>query len=203
MNFLAHIYLSQDRDLVQIGNFAADSIKGKKYKSLPVEMQKGILLHRKIDSFTDSHPIVFKSAHRFFEKYGHYNTVLMDVIYDHFLAKNWKSYSNIPLSDYVNSFYELLQTHFEILPKNVQRFYPYMVEQNWLLSYASVNGIEGILAQMNHRIKHRVPLHESIVELEEFYEELEHEFSLFFTELIAYSKKELSLIDQLYDKAPN
>lgn len=77
-----------------------------------------------------------------------------------------------------------------------------MVQQNWLVSYASVNGIEGILNQMNHRIKHRVPLHESVVELREFYEELEHEFTVFFTELIAYSKKELSLIDELYKKAP-
>lgn len=200
MNFLAHIYLSQDRDLVQIGNFAADPIKGKKYKSLPLEMQKGVLLHRKIDSFTDSHAIVYKSAHRFFEKYGHYNGVIMDVFYDHFLAKNWDKYSEVPLAEYVDRFYKLLEVHFDLLPKQVQKFYPYMVAQNWLLSYTTVNGIETILNQMNHRIKHKVPLHESVVELRTFYEELEHEFTLFFTELIAYSKKELRLIDELYSK---
>ncbi|MDT0295137.1 acyl carrier protein phosphodiesterase [Mesonia ostreae] len=201
MNFLAHIYLSQDRDLVQIGNFAADPIKGKKYKSLPLEMQKGILLHRKIDSFTDAHAIVYKSAHRLFAKYGHYNGVIMDVFYDHFLAKNWTSYSQIPLAEYVDHFYNLLEIHFELLPKSVQRFYPYMVAQNWLVSYASIEGIETVLTQMNRRIIHNIPLHESIVELRTFYEELEHEFSLFFTELIAYSKKELTLIDELYQKS--
>jgi acyl carrier protein phosphodiesterase len=121
MNFLAHIYLSQDRDLVQIGNFAADPIKGKKYKSLPLEMQKGVLLHRKIDSFTDSHAIVYKSAHRFFEKYGHYNGVIMDVFYDHFLAKNWNKYSPVPLAEYVDRFYKLLEIHFDLLKLCVKK----------------------------------------------------------------------------------
>ena len=92
MNFLAHIYVSGDNDLVKIGNFMADSIRGHSYDVYPMEIQKGILLHRSIDSFTDMHPIYRQSKHRLHEKYGHYSGVIMDIFYDHFLAKNWKTY---------------------------------------------------------------------------------------------------------------
>ncbi|MBQ0741374.1 DUF479 domain-containing protein, partial [Aquimarina celericrescens] len=79
-------------------------------------VQKGIMLHRKIDSYTDSHPIVKKSVSRLFPKYSHYSTVIVDILYDHFLAANWKEYSNTPLEEYISSFYTLLQEYYEILP---------------------------------------------------------------------------------------
>jgi acyl carrier protein phosphodiesterase len=92
MNFLAHIYLSGDNDLLKIGNFMADSIRGNQYLQYPDEIKKGILLHRFIDTFTDAHLIYRKSKHRLHEKYGHYSGVIMDIVYDHFLAKNWNHY---------------------------------------------------------------------------------------------------------------
>lgn len=88
MNFLAHIYLSGNNDLIKIGNFMADGIRGNDYNQFPNEIKKGILLHRQIDTFTDSHAIYRKSKHRLHEKYGHYSGVIMDILYDHFLAKN-------------------------------------------------------------------------------------------------------------------
>ena len=94
MNFLAHIYLSGDDPELKIGNFIADAVKGKKYTTYPQKIQEGIILHRKIDSFTDAHPIVKKSASRLFSKYGHYNSVIVDILYDHFLAKNWKAHED-------------------------------------------------------------------------------------------------------------
>ena len=91
MNYLAHIYLSGDDDpLLKIGNFIADSVKGKAFKKYPQAIQNGIKLHREIDTFTDSHPIVFESKHRLFKKSRHYSSVIVDVLYDHFLAKNQK-----------------------------------------------------------------------------------------------------------------
>ena len=92
MNFLAHIYLSGEDEGITIGNFIADGIKGKKYLSYPASIQKGILLHRGIDSFTDSHPTVRQSTARLHENYGHYSGVIVDILYDHFLAKNWEEY---------------------------------------------------------------------------------------------------------------
>ncbi len=183
MNFLAHIYLSGDNDLLKIGNFMADSIRGNHYLDYPEEIKKGILLHRYIDTFTDAHPIYRKSKHRLHEKYGHYSGVIMDIVYDHFLAKNWARYSNVQLEEYAESFYKLLQNNYEILTEKTQGMLPYMMGRNWLVSYASMAGLEMILFQMDHRTKNRVHMHEAIIEIQEFYTEFEEEFSLFFEEL--------------------
>ena len=107
MNYLAHVYLSGTNDLIKIGNFMADSIKGNQYLNYEKEFQYGILLHRHIDSFTDSHPIYRQSKHRLHEKYGHYSGVIMDILYDHFLAKNWATYSRGKLEDFAVDFYHL------------------------------------------------------------------------------------------------
>lgn len=183
MNFLAHIYLSGDNDLIKIGNFMADGVRGNKYLHYPEEVQNGIILHRAIDTFTDAHPVFRKSKHRLHEKYGHYSGVIMDILYDHFLAKNWTLYSNEPLEDYVARFYKSLEDNYEILNKKTRNLMPYMFENNWLVSYATIAGIEMILFQMDYRTKHRVHMQEAIVELQEFYTEFEEEFTLFFKEL--------------------
>src|SRR5690606_7271733 len=118
MNFLAHIYLSGENPLIKVANFMADSIRGKKYLNYSSDIQKGILLHREIDTFTDAHPTVRKSTKKLHANYGHYSGVIVDIFYDHFLAKNWKDYSKIPLDVYVDEFYDLLGEHYEILPLN-------------------------------------------------------------------------------------
>lgn len=196
MNFLAHIYLSGDNNLVTIGNFIADGIKGKDYKEFSPKIQTGILLHRHIDTYTDAHKTVRLSTKRLHEKYGHYSGVIVDILYDHFLAKNWKKYNNIPLDEYVENFYDSLEEHYDILPLRIQKMMPYMIADNWLLSYASINGISRVLDGMNRRTKNRSSMNEAVIELEEFYEEFENEFTSFFNELIEFSNlklKELSL----------
>src|SRR5690606_25016099 len=137
MNFLAHIYLSGNNDLVTIGNFIADGIKGNDYQKFNPDFQIGIILHRHIDTFTDAHETVRLSTKRLHEKYGHYSGVIVDILYDHFLAKNWNRYSDTPLDVYVENFYDLLETHYDLLPVNIQKMMPYMLADNWLLSYAS------------------------------------------------------------------
>src|SRR5690554_7924341 len=125
MNFLAHIYLSGNNELITIGNFMADGIRGNKYEGYPPEVQVGILLHREIDTFTDAHPIVRQRTKRLHENYGHFSGVIMDILYDHFLAKNCIIHSNIPLNVYVNHFYETLQAHFDILPPRIKHMLPF------------------------------------------------------------------------------
>ncbi len=192
MNFLAHIYLSGNDESVIIGNFIADGIKGKRYEKYPPKIAKGILLHRGIDTFTDAHPIVHQSTARLHKNYSHYSGVIVDILYDHFLAKNWSKYSDVPLDKYVQDFYELLRENFTILPPRIQRMMPYMIADNWLLSYATVEGISKILAQMNVRTKGVSKMNLAVAELEEFYEEFEAEFTSFFDELIIFSKNKLN-----------
>jgi len=194
MNFLAHIYLSQANDRVTIGNFMADGIKGKKYLKYPEEIQKGILIHRWIDSYTDSHPITKQSTKRLHAKYGHYSGVIVDILYDHFLAKNWEKYHEQPLAEYVTHFYALLKEHYDLLTPRIQKMMVPMIKQNWLLSYATLEGIETVLYNMNIRIKNRVPMDEAIQDLKEHYDAFEAEFTAFFEELrafIAIKMKEL------------
>ncbi len=192
MNFLAHIYLSENNDLIKIGNFMADGIRGNDYLKFPEEVKKGIILHRHIDTFTDAHLIYRKSKHRLHEKYGHYSGVIMDIVYDHLLAKNWSNYSDEKLEDYVTNFYSSLQLNYELLSEKTKSLLPYMIDQNWLVSYATISGIEKILFQMDYRTKHRANMQEAIVELQKFYNEFEEEFRLFFKELIDFSKNKLS-----------
>tara|TARA_R110000787_G_scaffold59922_14_gene135957 strand:- start:24379 stop:24972 length:594 start_codon:yes stop_codon:yes gene_type:complete len=197
MNYLAHIYLSNENEGITIGNFIADGIKGKKYTKFPKEIQKGILLHRGIDSFTDFHPTVRLSTKRLHENYGHYSGVIVDILYDHFLAKNWKNYHEQPLEEYIENFYELLRNSFDILTPRIKRMMPYMISDNWLLSYATVEGISKILVQMNRRTNNISKMNFAVLELEEYYEEFENEFTSFFEELRAFSNNKIIELENL------
>ncbi len=189
MNFLAHIYLSFEDDEIAIGNFIADSIRGKKYKHLPDRVQKGIILHRAIDTFTDAHPIPRVSSKRLHKNFSHYSRVIVDIYYDHFLAKNWKKYSVTPLPVFVEEFYEVLKANFEILPDGVKRMMPYMIADNWLLNYAKMDGIGRVLNGMNRRTKNKSKMNFAIIDLKTHYEAFENEFTLFFEELIIFSRQ--------------
>lgn len=194
MNFLAHIYLSGKNDHLIIGNFIADSIKGKKYLNYPETVQKGILLHRAIDSFTDFHPVVRRSARRLYPKYGHYSPVIVDIFYDHFLASNWVQYSEEPLEEFISDFYVLLERNFSILPLTVQQFFPYMVKENWLLSYSTISGIQRILFQMNKRTQGKSRMDEAVEELREHYIDFESDFASFFPDLQEFSKQKINTL---------
>ena len=198
MNFLAHIYLSENNDMITIGNFIADGIRGKSYETYPKDIQIGILLHRQIDTFTDAHPTVRQSTKRLHKNYGHYSGVIVDILYDHFLAKNWSHYSDEPLDIYIEQFYDTLEDNFEILPLRVQRMMPYMIADNWLLSYAKIEGIQKVLEGMNRRTKNKSKMNEAVKELQEFYNEFGTEFTSFFEELTTFSKKTLNQLQQQY-----
>ena len=189
MNFLAHIYLSFDDEEITLGNFFADHIRGNKYKHLPDKIQKGILLHREIDTFTDSHPTVRQSSKRLHKNYSHYSRVIVDIYYDHFLAKNWSDYSNVPLDEYVENFYDLLEDNYDILTMATKRMMPYMIADNWLLNYANLAGIDRVLNGMNRRTKNKSRMNFAILDLEEHYTEFENEFTSFFEELITFSNQ--------------
>lgn len=191
MNFLAHIYLSGNDEEIIIGNFIADGIKGKRYLNYPSKIAKGILLHREIDTFTDAHPTVRLSTAKLHENHSHYSGVIVDVFYDHFLAKNWSKYHPEPLEDFVQNFYTLIENNYSKLPSRIQNMMPYMISQNWLSSYATIEGIDKILNQMSQRTRKIGHLDTAVVELQEFYSEFETEFTSFFEELQIFTKQKL------------
>ncbi|MTH18204.1 acyl carrier protein phosphodiesterase [Flavobacterium sp. LC2016-01] len=191
MNFLAHIYLSGDNDLIKIGNFMADGIRGKQFEHFPEDVQKGILLHRFIDTYTDSHDIFRQSTKRLHEKYHHYAGVIVDIVYDHFLAKNWTKYSDENLENFIDRFYKSLDENYSILTEKTQGLMPYMIERNWLLSYRTVEGIHQILTQMDRRSRNLSKMQFASEELKEFYAEFEQEFTVFFEDLRLHANQKL------------
>ncbi|OXA99396.1 ACP phosphodiesterase [Flavobacterium oncorhynchi] len=191
MNFLAHIYLSGENDLIKIGNFMADGIRGKQFEHFPEDVQKGILLHRFIDTYTDSHDTFRQSTKRLHEKYHHYSGVIVDIMYDHFLAKNWEKYSDEKLDHFINRFYRSLHENYPILTEKTQNLMPTMIRENWLWSYQTIDGIQYILTQMDRRSKNQSKMQFASQELKEFYPEFEREFDLFFKDVQAQSKQKL------------
>ena len=183
MNFLAHIYLSQNIDKVKIGNFIADSVRGNNYTDFDSEVQKGILLHRNIDTFTDAHPIFRIGTKRLHSRYHHYAGVILDVFYDHFLARNWSKYSSVPLQEHNHQFYDLLEKNLDWMPEHIEKILPIMRRQDWLTTYATIGGLSEILFQMDRRTKLVSKMQFAPEELEEFYDEYEAEFFEFFEEL--------------------
>lgn len=142
MNFLSHLYLSGDSEGLLIGNFIADSVKGNSFLDYPKPIQNGIVLHRKIDAFTDSHPVVEHSKQRLRADYHKYAGVITDVYYDHFLANNWHDYSEVPLEKYTSAIYTLIKNNVSILPEKSAMFAKYMLEHNILYEYKKLEGIE-------------------------------------------------------------
>lgn len=195
MNILAHIYLSNNQPQLQIGNFIADFIKANQYKHLPENIQKGIFLHRQIDSFTDAHPIVKQSKRRLNERYKLYNGIIIDIFYDHFLAKNWTDYHLLSLEVFASNFYGLLKKNIEILPPKVLKMMPYFINQNWLLNYANFQGIERTLIGMNKRTNLQSQMHLAIGDLKLNYKEFELDFTAFFKNLITFSAKKIEQLN--------
>lgn len=175
----------------------ADGIRGNNYLDYPEEIKKGIILHRYIDTFTDANETFRISKHRLHERYGHYSGVIVDILYDHFLAKNWTKYCDEPLEDFVANFYKSLKDNFDVLTPKTQRILPIMIEQNWLESYATVEGISKILFQMDYRTKFKSKMQFSVEELKEFYEDFENEFTLFFEELRNHVEEKLVELNEL------
>jgi len=194
MNFLAHLYLSKSNKNILIGNFIADAVKGNKYNNYPPEIKTGILLHREIDTYTDFHPIVRISKRRLNKRYRHYSGVIIDILYDHFLAKNWHNYSEIPLEIYAKNVYQHLNNNIDSFPEKVQYILPFMIQHNWLVNYATIQGIGKILEGMNRRTKGISKMDLAVEDLQLFYNEFENDFTTFFKELEQFTEEKTKIL---------
>jgi acyl carrier protein phosphodiesterase len=186
MNFLAHIYLSGDSDELKIGNFVGDFVKASDMEHYSEIINQGISMHWAIDDFTDHHPVVQDSKDRLRSKYGHYAGVIVDIYYDHFLARNWGNYHHENLRLFVDNIYEMLKSHKNILPEKVVRMLPFMIKHDWLYNYQYFEGIQSVMEGMAHRASFNSKMEESVVELKMNHREFEKEFEAFFPELQAF-----------------
>lgn len=186
MNHLAHLFLSQKDINLMVGNFIADHIKGNNLKPYSPEVTKGIMMHRAIDTFTDQHPLVMKSKVRLHPKYHKYAGVLVDLFYDHILAKNWNTYSPISLNQFSNSIYTILKAQQNTFPEHSKLVLYYMNKQDWLTNYSTIEGMNQAFKGIARRAKFDSKMEEAGVDLQTDFILYEAEFIPFFKDLFEH-----------------
>jgi acyl carrier protein phosphodiesterase len=188
VNFLAHLYLSgNDKDLM-IGNFIADAVKGKELENYDIEIIKGIQLHRAIDTFTDHHPLFKQSSDLIREKQGKFSGVVMDIFFDHFLAKNWIKYHDIDLRDFTNDFHQTLEIRKTELPAKIKMMLPILISEDWLYEYQFIEGIQNVCEGMSRRTRFESNMANAHLDLLDNYEVLETNFNNFFLDIMLFVK---------------
>jgi acyl carrier protein phosphodiesterase len=196
MNFLAHAFLSDNQHNIIIGNFLADFLRGRKaVEDLPKAIQQGIAIHRKIDKFTDKHPIVKQGIERLKHTQGRYSSVLIDVFYDYFLAKNWSTFSPTPLPEFTADIYSHLETEMHLFPKSLQKRLPEMISHDWLVRYGEIEGLKFTFSKMSNRTSFEDNFHLATDDLLRFEKEFNEEFLIFFPELLAYTNRQIKKLD--------
>ena len=194
MNLLAHAYLSYHSDSLLIGNFIADFVKGNRYQEYESGIAKGIILHRYIDDFTDRNPVFLKSKRRISEKYRHFSGVVIDLFYDHYLARDWQEFTGGDLEEFSLRVYRILESRSDIFPERARNVLPYMVNGNWLLRYATKQGIARSLKGLAGRSRYNPGIENAIDDLNIHYRELEEDFREYLPQISAYVKeKEVEL----------
>ncbi len=153
MNYLAHAFLAGNNQELLVGNFIADGLPGSKIDHLPKGIQRGVVMHRHIDTFTDNHVVNVEMRTLFHGTAGKYAGVVLDIFYDHLLANNWSTFSPEHFPDFIHQCYSTIENHQEWLPTKTAYMFPYMKQYNWLYNYSMEDGILRSLAGLSKRIK--------------------------------------------------
>ncbi len=188
MNYLAHLYLSEPNEEAWLGSLLGDFVKGPLHGRYSAHITRAIVLHRKIDSFTDAHPLVLQSKSRISPVRRRYAGIMIDMFYDHFLAKYWREFHDEPLDEFTARIYAILDREHAMLPERLQRMAPSMAQWNWLASYAQIDSIHTALDRMGQRLKRENPLLNSADELTQHYAALESDFRTFMPQVLRFAK---------------
>ena len=188
MNLLAHAVLSPDQPLIRIGNVLGDFIHRNEVATLDHKIQKGIELHKRIDSFTDNHPAVANSKSKMIA-FQRFANPLIDVFYDHFLTKHWSQPETV--RDYTTQLYLSIEEARPLLPDNCVRISERLIEDDWLNLYGTFDGLSTNLSRMERRIEYgsgrKVDLVSSLQILEVRYDEFEADFLEFWPQLVGHA----------------
>ena len=192
MNFLSHLLLSGENPEVKFGNFIGDSVKGRQFKKFPENIQKGIILHRFIDTYTDNHKIIKSSKRLLNPKFRHYKGVIIDVFNDHFLSQDWSNYCQISIPEFLIDFEEIYTNLKFQLPSASEDFYSRFIALNFMSKYDKPSGIENTLKGLEKRINYKVPLADAMKDFDRHYHIFEHYFKVFFPEIIEQCEYQLN-----------
>ncbi len=194
MNFLAHTYLSFQHPEILVGNMISDFVKGKKIYDFPPGIQQGILLHRQIDAFTDSH-ITTRHARTFFHPAVRlYSGAFVDVAYDHFLANDPLQFTDASLLHLASSSYAILNEYIHLLPTRFQTMVPFMQAQNWLYNYKTITGIKNSFGGLANRAAYLNSSTEVFQLFETHYAALQNCYNEFFPSLKSYTRQQFEML---------
>lgn len=191
MNYLAHLHLADESPAAKVGNLLADFVKGQDVDRLPEDIQAGIRLHRAVDAYTDCHPIVMRSIRRLGGRLGWYAGIVMDVYYDHLLARSWTRYCSESLRDFADRMYRILSDHLELVTGESRVLLQRLIREDRLVRYRYPSGIAETLERLSSRISERMPrrpvrLQDALPLLRSLDPALEEDFHSFYPQLIAF-----------------
>jgi acyl carrier protein phosphodiesterase len=189
MNFLAHLYFADDTADSRMGSLLGDFVKGKPDPAFSQETLHGILLHRAIDEFTDRHPIVRSSKALISPPRRRFAGIIVDICYDHCLCHHWSQYSDTSLAAFTQHTYASLESYTGFLPDPANRVIQRFIDEDWLQSYQSIEGISSVLNRVSKRLRRTNSLYGSVDELTQHYQTLNDQFLGFFPELIQFVKQ--------------
>ncbi len=178
MNHLGHLYLSPNNDDIILGTILGDFVKGP-IKTYDSYFNRSIMLHRKLDSFTDNNLEVKKSALLINPSYRRYSGIIIDVFYDHFLSNNWALFHRTPLENFTEKIYNLINDRLSELPHAFQLVAPKMIKNDWLLLCKKKQNLERVLVALGKRFKKEVDFSHSTKDLDRNYHKLEEHFFAF------------------------
>lgn len=190
MNYLAHLHLGGSQRGALLGSLYGDFVKGPLQGRWPADVEAGIRLHRQIDVFTDSHPVVLQAKQRFPRERRRYAGILIDLFFDHCLAVNWHRYADVPLDDFTSRVYRILRDE-TALPGSLASIAPRMAAQDWLGSYREFSVMEQVVAGMSRRLSRPEGLAGGASELKQLYVPLQQDFEEFYPQLQAFARENL------------
>ncbi len=182
MNYLAHLHLGGSQPAQLLGSLYGDFVKGPLAGRWPADIEAAIRLHRRIDAFTDSHPLIAQAKLRFPAERRRFAGILLDVFFDHCLARDWGLYAAEPLDAFTRHVYQVLSAEAE-LPGRLALIAPRMAAQDWLGSYRDFETLELVIAGMARRISRPEALVGAMAELEDLYQPLSDDFQRFYPQL--------------------
>ena len=194
MNYLAHLHLGGDAPAQLLGSLYGDFVKGPLAGQWPADIEAAIRLHRRIDVFTDSHPLQAQSRARFPSERRRYAGILLDVFFDHCLACNWADYAAIPLASFTDRVYQVVNNE-PRLPERLAFIAPRMAAQDWLGSYREFAVLAQVIEAIDRRLSRPGLLAGGMVELERLYQPLLEDFRQFYLELQGFVARERGLAD--------
>lgn len=189
MNYLAHAFLAGRSPGFVAGSIIGDFMRGQRLETFPTAVQAGIRMHRRTDAYTDGHPAVARGRRRFAPPYRRYAGVLLDVLFDHFLARDWDRFSpGEPLDHCAARTYEALAAHQPHLPSRLSRVLPVMARENWLAAYVDIEQVGRAFQGISGRLRHANPVAGAMVAVEPVLDDLAGDFAEFFPECLVWAE---------------